>query len=150
MSHDNLLIFIRSEISLTIYLCLGFRLHYKRYCLIILKSPFYIIIGFAIDHYLSTKSLLPSQVLINCLIVSWSVVSISCLLVELATGNNMVVPPKSETNLADVVNQKAHRRWRIFLKKVSEYSLEYGADIHIVIYIKKFGKIFILTSNSKG
>ncbi|CAG8376840.1 unnamed protein product [Penicillium salamii] len=62
----------------------------------------------------------------------------------------MVVPPKSETNLADAVNQKARRRRRTLFKKASEYSSECGADIHIVLRMKKSGKIFILTSNSKG
>ncbi|CAG8158755.1 unnamed protein product [Penicillium salamii] len=62
----------------------------------------------------------------------------------------MVVPQKSETNLADAVNQKARRRRRTLFKKASEYSSECGADIHIVLRMKKSGKIFILTSNSEG
>ncbi|CAG8151129.1 unnamed protein product [Penicillium salamii] len=61
----------------------------------------------------------------------------------------MVASQKSETNLADAVNQKARRRRRTLFKKASEYSSECGANIHIVLRMKKSGKVFILTSNTK-
>ncbi|CAG8319956.1 unnamed protein product, partial [Penicillium salamii] len=62
----------------------------------------------------------------------------------------MVVQPKLETNLADAANQKARRRRSTVFKKASEYSSECGANIHLVLRMKKSGKIFILTSNSKN
>ncbi|KAF3010211.1 hypothetical protein E8E15_002219 [Penicillium rubens] len=61
----------------------------------------------------------------------------------------MVVQPKPKTNLPDAVNQKARRKRNTLFKKASEYSSECGADIHLVLRMKKSGKIFILTSNSQ-
>jgi hypothetical protein len=60
----------------------------------------------------------------------------------------MVVQPKPKTKLPDAVNQKARRRRNTLFKKAAEYSSECGADIHMVVRMKKSGKIFILTSNS--
>lgn len=61
----------------------------------------------------------------------------------------MIVLLKSETNLADAINQKVCRRQKILFKKVSKYSSEYDANIYIVLCMKKTRKIFILTSNIK-
>ena len=80
---------------------------------------------------------------------TWSDLSTACLLAVLAIDLNMVVQPKLKTNLADAVNQKARRRRNTLFKKASEYSSECGADIHLVLRMKKSGKIFILTSNSQ-
>lgn len=61
----------------------------------------------------------------------------------------MVVQPRLKTNLAEAVNQKARRRRNTLFKKASEYCSECDADIHLVLRMKKSGKIFVLTSNSK-
>ncbi|CAI7614395.1 unnamed protein product [Penicillium viridicatum] len=61
----------------------------------------------------------------------------------------MDVQPKVRTNPADTVNQKARRRRKSLFKKASAYSSECNADIHLVLRMKKSGKIFVLTSNTK-
>ena len=68
---------------------------------------------------------------------------------EPAKNLNMVVQPKLKTNLAEAVNQKARRRRNTLSKKASEYCSECDADIHLVLRMKKSGKIFVLTSKSK-
>ncbi|CAG8220544.1 unnamed protein product [Penicillium nalgiovense] len=61
----------------------------------------------------------------------------------------MDVQPKLKTKPADAANQKARRRRKSLFKKASEYSSECDADIHLVLRMKKSGKIFVLVSNTK-
>ncbi|CAG8654410.1 unnamed protein product [Penicillium nalgiovense] len=68
---------------------------------------------------------------------------------EPAKNLNMDVQPKLKTNPADAVNQKARRRRKSLFKKASQYSSECDADIHLVLRMKKSGKIFVLASNTK-
>lgn len=90
-----------------------------------------------------------SRRLVECLIPPWSELSTACLLAVPSIELNMFVQPKLKTKLSDAVNQKVRRRRSTLFKKASEYSAECGADIHLVLRMKKSGKIFILTSNSK-
>jgi hypothetical protein len=68
---------------------------------------------------------------------------------EPAKNINMDVQPKLRTNPADAVNQKARRRRKSLFRKASQYSSECDADIHLVLRMKKSGKIFVLASNTK-
>jgi hypothetical protein len=61
----------------------------------------------------------------------------------------MDVQPKLKSNPADAMNQNARRRRKSLSKKASEYSSECDADIHLVLRMKKSGKIFVLASNTK-
>ena len=97
------------------------------------------------SHYDQTRILeLPAQFLLDFILL---------LLVrsrsEPAKNLNMDVQPKLKTNPADAVNQKARRRRKSPFKKASQYSSECDADIHLVLRMKKSGKIFVLASNTK-
>lgn len=62
----------------------------------------------------------------------------------------MGVQPNSHTNLADAVNQKGRRRRETLFKKASEYCSECGADICLILWVKKTGQIYTLVSESEG
>ena len=97
------------------------------------------------SHYEQTRILeLPAQFLLDFILL---------LLIrsrsEPAKNLNMDVQPKLKTKPADAANQKARRRRKSLFKKASEYSSECDADIHLVLRMKKSGKIFVLVSNTK-
>ena len=97
------------------------------------------------SHYYQTRLLKSSAQFLLGFILLLLVRSQS----EPAKNLNMDVQPKLKTNPADAVNQKARRRRKSLFKKASQYSSECDADIHLVLRMKKSGKIFVLASKTK-
>ncbi|CAP79266.1 Pc09g00190 [Penicillium rubens Wisconsin 54-1255] len=97
------------------------------------------------SHYYQTRLLKSSAQFLLGFILLLLVRSQS----EPAKNLNMDVQPKLKTNPADAVNQKARRRRKSLFKKASEYSSECDADIHLVLRMKKSGKIFVLAPKTK-
>jgi hypothetical protein len=97
------------------------------------------------SHYYQTRILKSSaQFLLDFILV----LLVRCQS-EPAKNLGMGGQPKLKTKPADAVNQKARRRRKSLFKKASEYSSECDADIHLVLRMKKSGKIFVLASNTK-
>jgi hypothetical protein len=117
----------------------------------VLNFPCHKNAALATDHHLSIKSLLPNSTpkIVRSIPPRFYPPTSCPLSVRASKESQYGCSTKAENKPSRRSESKARRRRKSLFKKASEYSSECDADIHLVLRMKKSGKIFVLVSNTK-